>query len=131
MRMCPVCSAASLSTAKVFMTSVSSPARCDTCGSFIATNNGILRLLLDVVLSYAVFLSGVIASLWLWSWWPAIVAFVLVVVVMPWAIASRRPLVAIPASDVAREQRFRLYALASLVVLFLTMIASIGLARGA
>jgi hypothetical protein len=74
---------------------------------------------MDAVIEHAIFFGGLIAGLLLGSWWPVIAAMIVLVLVMPWIVAVTRPLRAVTGEDVARDRRFRLYALASLALLAL------------
>ncbi len=104
------------------MTSVATPTACQACGSFITTRRGLSHRLLDAVIEHVVLVGGLVASLWLGLWWPAIVTLVVLFLILPWARATRQPLVAITAGEVAHARRFRLYALASLAVFILAVL---------
>ena len=118
---CPTCGRVALSIPRKLLSSRVFPSRCRNCSALVAAKWSIGRGLLESAIDHVLLIGGALVSLFMWSWWPLMIAFALDMTVVPVIVHWSTPLVVLRAEDVSRSRRVAIVA--SLVFVVVVVIA--------
>jgi len=120
---CPTCGERALSMPRKLLSSRVFPARCRNCGALVAATYTIARSLIESAVDHALLFGGALLSLFLWSWWPLLIAVAIDLTAVPAITHWSTPLLVLTPDDVGRTRRTAIVA--SLVFVLLVVMAGL------
>src|SRR6202008_4370514 len=93
------------------------PSRCRHCHSLVAATSTVTQFFVESAFDHLLIFGAALVSLFVWSWWPLIIALVVDVTVLPVIFHWSTPLVAFTAEDVFRTRQTTIVVLLVLVLL--------------